>query len=238
MFYFVEKKVSKPMFDFSLLKINLFTSSNIAIFLNALARGAFTLVMVFSSSGAINETRSLDAGVFLMPVSLALAVFAPISGWLYDKYNFSLIAPGGCLSAAGFFILSSVGATMSFYDSVLPLVLVGAGMGIFASPNRTIIMNSVPSFRRGVAAGTTLVMTGSAFSIGLVFLVFTQIMPLHETQNIFSGSFDALNIDTMKVDAFVTSLQAIFLISAILMVVSTIPFILKLCCERYQKINE
>jgi hypothetical protein len=81
-------------------------------------------------------------------------------------------------------------------------------------------------------------MTGSAFSIGLVFLVFTQIMPLHETQNIFSGSFDALNIDTMKVDAFVTSLQAIFLISAILMVVSTIPFIVKLCYERYRKINK
>jgi EmrB/QacA subfamily drug resistance transporter len=241
LFYFVEKKVSKPMFDFSLFKINLFTSSNIAIFLNALARGAFTLVMVFYLQGPSMRLGPLDAGIYLIPVSLALAAFAPISGWLYDKYNFSLIAPAGLLiSAAGFFMLSSVGATMSFYDSVLPLVLVGAGMGIFASPNRTIIMNSVPSFRRGVAAGTstTLVMTGSAFSIGLVFLVFTQIMPLHETQNIFSGSFDALNIDTMKVDAFVTSLQAIFLISAILMVVSTIPFIMKLCCERYQKINE
>jgi hypothetical protein len=154
---------------------------------------------------------------------------------LYDKYNLSLIAPAGLLiSAAGFFILSSVGATMSFQDSVLPLVLVGAGMGIFASPNRTIIMNSVPSFRRGVAAGisTTLVMTGSAFSIGMVFLVFTQIMPLHEAQNIFSGAFDTLNVETMKVDSFVASLQIIFLISAILMVVSTIPFIVKIYCKR------
>ena len=60
---------------------------------------------------------------------------------------------------------------------ILPLVLVGAGMGIFASPNRATIMNSVPSFRRGVAAGisTMLVMTGSAFSIGLVFAIFTQL---------------------------------------------------------------
>src|SRR4051812_27931230 len=31
LFYFVEKKVSKPMFDFSLFRINLFTISNIAI---------------------------------------------------------------------------------------------------------------------------------------------------------------------------------------------------------------
>ena len=241
LFYFVEKKVSKPMFDFSLFKINLFTISNVAIFLNALARGAFTLVMVFYLLGPSMKLSTLEAGIYLIPVSLALAASAPISGWLYDKYGLSLIAPAGLLiSAAGFFMLSSIGATMSFYDSILPLVLVGAGMGIFASPNRTIIMNSVPSHRRGVAAGisTTLVMTGSAFSIGLVFLVFTQIMPLDEAQNIFSGAFATLNVNTMKVDAFVTSLQIIFFISAIIMVVSIIPFVVKLCCERRQKINK
>jgi hypothetical protein len=191
--------------------------------------------MVFYLQGPSMKFGPLEAGIYLIPVSLALAAFAPISGWLYDKYNLSLIAPAGLLiSAAGFFILSSVGATMSFQDSVLPLVLVGAGMGIFASPNRTIIMNSVPSFRRGVAAGisTTLVMTGSAFSIGMVFLVFTQIMPSHVAQNIFSGAFDTLNVETMKVDSFVASLQIIFLISAILMVVSTIPFIVKIYCKR------
>src|ERR671921_2281 len=223
LFYFVEKKVSKPMFDFSLFKINLFTISNIAIFLNALARGAFTLVMVFYLQGPSMKLSSLDAGIYLIPVSLALAAFAPISGWLYDKYNLSLIAPAGLLiSAAGFFILSSLSATMSFYDSVLPLVLVGAGMGVFASPNRTIIMNSVPSFRRGVAAGTstTLVMTGSAFSIGLVFLVFTQVMPLDAAQSIFTGSFDALNINGMEVDRFMISVHIIFFVSAIIMVIS------------------
>ena len=238
LFYFVEKKVPKPMFDFSLFRVNLFTISNVAIFLNALARGAFTLVMAFYLQGPSMKLGPLEAGIYLIPVSLALAAFAPISGLLYDKYGLSLIAPAGLLiSAAGFFMLSSIGATMSFYDAILPLVLVGAGMGIFASPNRTIIMNSVPSYRRGVAAGisTTLVMTGSAFSIGLVFLVFTQIMPLDEAQSIFSGAFATLNINTTEIDAFVTSLQIIFFISAIIMVVSIIPFIVKLYCQRRQK---
>jgi EmrB/QacA subfamily drug resistance transporter len=230
LFYLVEKKVSQPMFDLSLFKIKLFASSNMAIFLNALARGAFTLVMVFYLQGPSMRLDPLNAGIYLIPVSLALAIFAPVSGWLYDKLKLQIFTPIGLIvSAVGFLMLAGIGETTSFYESIMPLVLVGAGMGIFASPNRATIMSSVPSHRRGVAAGisTTLVMTGSAFSIGLVFLVFTQVMPLDAAQSIFTGSFDALNITGMEVDKFMISVHIIFFVSAIIMAISVIPSIVK-----------
>lgn len=230
LFYLVEKKVSQPMFDLSLFKIKLFASSNMAIFLNALARGAFTLVMVFYLQGPSMRLDPLNAGIYLIPVSLALAIFAPVSGWLYDKLKLQIFTPIGLIvSAVGFLMLAGIGETTSFYESIMPLVLVGAGMGIFASPNRATIMSSVPSHRRGVAAGisTTLVMTGSAFSIGLVFLVFTQVMPLDAAQSIFTGSFDALNITDMEVDKFMISVHIIFFVSAIIMAISVIPSIVK-----------
>jgi EmrB/QacA subfamily drug resistance transporter len=230
LFYLVEKKVSQPMFDLSLFKIKLFASSNMAIFLNALARGAFTLVMVFYLQGPSMRLDPLNAGIYLIPVSLALAIFAPLSGWLYDKLKLQIFTPIGLIvSAVGFLMLAGIGETTSFYESLIPLVLVGAGMGIFASPNRATIMSSVPSHRRGVAAGisTTLVMTGSAFSIGLVFLVFTQVMPLDSAQSIFTGSFDALNITGMEVDKFMISVHIIFFVSAIIMAISVIPSIIK-----------
>ncbi len=230
LFYLVEKKVSQPMFDLSLFKIKLFASSNMAIFLNALARGAFTLVMVFYLQGPSMRLDPLNAGIYLIPVSLALAVFAPVSGWLYDKLKLQIFTPIGLIvSAVGFLMLAGIGETTSFYESLMPLVLVGAGMGIFASPNRATIMSSVPSHRRGVAAGisTTLVMTGSAFSIGLVFLVFTQVMPLDAAQSIFTGSFDALNNTDKEVDKFMISVHIIFFVSAIIMAISVIPSIIK-----------
>jgi MFS family permease len=231
LFYLVEKKVSQPMFDLSLFKIKLFASSNMAIFLNALARGAFTLVMVFYLQGPSMSLDPLNAGIYLIPVSLALAIFAPVSGWLYDKLKLQIFTPIGLIvSAVGFLMLAGIGETTSFYESLIPLVLVGAGMGIFASPNRATIMSSVPSHRRGVAAGisTTLVMTGSAFSIGLVFLVFTQVMPLDSAQSIFTGSFDALNITgMMEVDKFMISVHIIFFVSAFIMAISVIPSVLK-----------
>ena len=232
-FYFVEKHELKPMFDFSLFKIKLFTGGNIAIFLNALARGAFTLVMTFYLQGISMKLSPLDAGIYLIPVSVSLAVFAPITGWLYDRSRFKFLAPLGLLiSSIGFLIFTRIGPTTSFSSSVIPLILVGAGMGIFASPNRAAIMSSVPSHRRGVAAAisTTLVMIGSAFSIGMVFLIFTQLMPLHIVQNIFTGPAIALPaaIRFMIIPKFINSLHLIFLISALLMLASIIPSLMRL----------
>jgi len=231
LFYFVEKRISKPMFDLGLFKITRFNNGIIAIFLNALARGAFTLVMAFYLQGPSMHQSPLNAGIYLIPVSLALAIFAPISGILYDKYKSKIFTPLGLLlSAIGFFILSDIGLTTSIYELVFPLVLVGAGMGIFASPNRAIIMSSVPSFRRGVAAGmsTMMVMTGSAFSIGLVFFIFIQYIPIHEAQSIFTSSFSTSNFSNdITINNFIISLHSIFFISGILMIISVIPSLTK-----------
>lgn len=233
LFIIIEKKVSRPMFDLSLFKIRLFTGGNIAIFLNALARGAFTLIMSFYLQGPSMKLNSLDAGIYLIPVSIALAVFAPVSGWLYDKYKLRFFTSTGLLvSALGFFILTRIGITTSFYEVVMPLVMIGAGMGIFASPNRASIMTSVPSSRRGVSAGisTTFVMVGNSFSIGLVFLIMTNIIPLHTVEQLFSGSFQpssSVPISNPIVNKFISSIHFVFFVSAIMMLASIIPSVIR-----------
>ena len=154
LFYRNEKKVRFPMMDLTLFRLKLFTSSNIAIFFNSLARGAFTFVMVFYLQGPTMLLNPLDSGIYLIPVSLALAIVAPITGWFYDKYRSEIISQTGLIvSAIGFILLATMGSKISYMDAILPFALVGAGMGIFASPNRATIMNSVPPNRRGVAAG-------------------------------------------------------------------------------------
>ncbi len=233
LFIIIEKKVSRPMFDLSLFKIRLFTGGNIAIFLNALARGAFTLIMSFYLQGPSMKLNSLDAGIYLIPVSIALAVFAPVSGWLYDKYKLRFFTSTGLLvSALGFFILTRIGITTSFYEVVMPLVMIGGGMGIFASPNRASIMTSVPSSRRGVSAGisTTFVMVGNSFSIGLVFLIMTNIIPLHTVEQLFSGSFQpssSVPISNPIVNKFISSIHFVFFVSAIMMLASIIPSVIR-----------
>jgi EmrB/QacA subfamily drug resistance transporter len=230
LFYQNEKKVSFPMMDLTLFRLRLFTSSNIAIFLNSLARGAFTFVMVFYLQGPTMRLSPLDSGIYLIPVSLALAIVAPITGWFFDKYRSQIISQAGLIvSAIGFVLLTAMGSTISYVDAILPLALIGAGMGVFTSPNRATIMNSVPSNRRGVAAGisTTLVMTGSAFSIGLVFLIFSALLPSESIDVIFSGSTDHTSLNSIQfnstnLDGFILSIHVIFIISALLMISSVL----------------
>jgi EmrB/QacA subfamily drug resistance transporter len=232
LFVFVEKRVSRPMFDLSLFKIRLFSGGNVAIFLNALARGAFTLIMSFYLQGPSMKLNAFDAGIYLIPVSIALAIFAPLSGWLYDRYKLRISAALGLLvSSIGFFMLIGIGATTTFYQVVLPLFIVGAGMGIFASPNRASIMSSVPTYRRGASAGisTSFVMTGNAFSIGLVFLIMTNVIPVHAAEQLFAGSFRASSsaVSTSTIDRFLNSVHLIFFISALMMLVSIFPSVIK-----------
>ncbi len=230
LFYKNEKKVSFPMIDLGLFRLRLFTSSNIAIFFNSLARGAFTFVMVFYLQGPTMLLNPLDSGIYLIPVSLALAIVAPITGWFFDKYKSQIISQMGLIvSAMGFILLTTMGSRISYIDAILPLALIGAGMGIFTSPNRATIMNSVPPNRRGVAAGisTTLVMTGSAFSIGLVFLIFSALLPAESVDLIFSGSTDytshnSIQFNNTNIDKFILSIHVIFIVSALLMISSVL----------------
>jgi EmrB/QacA subfamily drug resistance transporter len=230
LFYMNEKKVSFPMMDLTLFRLKLFTGSNIAIFFNSLARGAFTLVMVFYLQGPTMLLNPLDSGIYLIPVSLALAIVAPMTGWFYDKYRSQIISQIGLIvSAIGFILLATMGSRISYIDAILPLALIGAGMGIFTSPNRATIMNSVPPHRRGIAAGisTTLVMTGSAFSIGLVFLIFSALLPSEAVNVLFLGSTDHPNqhsipFNDANLDRFILSIHVIFIISAILMISSVL----------------
>lgn len=227
-FYYAEKKILYPMIDLTLFRIKNFTSNNLTIFLNSMARGAFSFVIVFYLQGPSMMLSPLDAGIYLIPISLTLAIFAPITGWFYDKLHSPIISQIGLLiSAAGFLLLTTLGNQVSFIELVLPLSLIGSGMGIFNSPNRAAIMNSVSPNNRGIAAGisTTLVMTGSAFSIALIFIVFSIILPPDETGKIFSGSFaditNSKNIESdMIFEKFMNALHLVFFISALLMISS------------------
>ena len=230
LFYKNEKKVRFPMMDLALFRLRLFTSSNIAIFFNSLARGAFTFVMVFYLQGPTMLLNPLDSGIFLIPVSIALAIVAPITGWFYDKYRSQIISQSGLIvSAIGFIMLATMSSSISFTEAILPFALIGAGMGIFTSPNRATIMNSVPPNRRGVAAGisTTLVMTGSAFSIGLVFLIFSALLPSEVVDVIFLGPTDQTNQNSSQfndsnLERFILSIKVIFITSALLMISSVL----------------
>lgn len=221
-FVFFESRIEEPMFDVKLFKIRVFNTGNLSVFLNALARGALILIMTFYLQGPTMKLSALEAGVYLIPVSFTMATFGPISGWLSDKYGARFFIVVGLLSSAlGFLILTNIQPHESFFQLLTPLVLIGSGMGMFAAPNRTTVMNSVPTQRRGIASGmsTTLITLGNITSLGLSFLIITKSVPISDLEAIFTGHGTSFSNGI----SFVTSLQSIFFFSALILFASILP---------------
>jgi MFS family permease len=114
----------------------------------------------------------LWAGIAMLPLTVGFLIAGPISGWLSDHYGARPFATGGMvLAAASFGLLELLPIEFAYWQFAVILLLNGIGMGLFASPNRAGIMNSLPAERRGVGAGMSATFQNSAMvlSIGIFF---------------------------------------------------------------------
>ncbi|MHB8352063.1 MAG: MFS transporter [Thermoplasmata archaeon] len=228
-FVAAELRSSHPMIDLRLFRIPVFSGSSIAIFLNSLARGAFSFVIVFYLQGPPRFLSPLTAGLFLVPVSAALATLGPVSGILSDRYGSRPFAVAGLLvSSAGFFLLTTITPTTPFEGLLPAFLLIGGGLGIFASPNRAAMMSSVPPRRRGVAAGTgtTLMNAGGTLSLGIAVLALARGLPAQSLAAIFTGATSQVP-SSFSASEFLSGIHMVFLLSGLLLLVAVIPSVLR-----------
>ena len=178
-FCFVETRVAEPMFRLSLFRIRAFAAGNLANLMIALGRGGmqFTLIIWLQGiwlplHGYSFSQTPLWAGIYMIPLTIGFLVSAPLSGWLSDRFGARAFTVGGSLlTALSFVLLMFMPVNFSYGVFALVLVLNGFGSGLFASPNRAEIMNSVPASQRGAAGGTIATFQNAAFvlSIGIFF---------------------------------------------------------------------
>ncbi|MGI8696708.1 MAG: MFS transporter [Mycobacteriales bacterium] len=178
-FAIIEMRVADPMFRLPLFRIRAFTAGNVASLLAALGRGGLQFIMIIWLQGiwlplhgfSFSETP-LWAGIYLLPLTAGFLIAAPISGVLSDRIGARPFATGGMILAAGsFLLLNFLPVDFSYLAFAGILVVNGLGMGLFASPNRAAIMNSLPPSQRGAGAGMAATFQNSAtvLSIGVFF---------------------------------------------------------------------
>jgi MFS family permease len=118
------------------------------------------------------ERTPLWAGIAMLPLTTGFVIAGPISGWLSDRFGARLFATGGMVVAAvSFVLLDRLPVNFQYWQFAAILLLNGLGNGMFVSPNRASIMNSLPPERRGVGAGmsTTFINTAMVLSNGIFF---------------------------------------------------------------------
>jgi MFS family permease len=178
-FCYIETKAAEPMFRLSLFRIRPFTAGNLASLLSGLGRGGLMFILIIWLQGIYLplhgysfEDTPLWAGIAMLPLTVGFLVAGPVSGYLSDRFGARPFATGGMLiAAASFVLLEILPVNFSYPEFAGILLLNGIGMGLFASPNRAGIMNSLPANQRGVGAGMSATFQNSAMvlSIGIFF---------------------------------------------------------------------
>jgi EmrB/QacA subfamily drug resistance transporter len=178
-FAVIETKVKAPLFSLDLFKIRAFTLGNLASFLSALGRGGLQFILIIWLQGiwlpqhgySFAETP-LWAGIYMLPLTVGFLVSAPISGILSDRIGSRWLATVGMvLSAVSFLLLELLPINFGYVPFALILLAMGLSMGLFSSPNRAAVMNSLPAAERGAGAGMSTTFQNSAMvlSIGFFF---------------------------------------------------------------------
>jgi MFS family permease len=178
-FCVIETRVADPMFHLSLFKIRPFTAGNLASLLSSLGRGGLMFILIIWLQGIYLpihgysfEATPLWAGIAMLPLTVGFLAAGPVSGWLSDRFGARPFATGGMILAAlSFGMLEMLPVNFTYWQFAAILLLNGIGMGLFASPNRAGIMNSLPPAQRGVGAGMTATFQNSSMvlSIGIFF---------------------------------------------------------------------
>jgi MFS family permease len=178
-FCVVETKVADPMFQLALFRIRAFASGNIAALLGAIARGGLQFMLVIWLAGIWLPLHGYDftvtplwAGIYMLPLTAGFLIAGPLSGTLSDRYGARPFATAGLLVAGACFIGLML-LPIDFPYPVFALLIFGNGIGsgLFASPNTSAIMSSVPAHTRGAASGmrSTFQNSGMSLSIGIFF---------------------------------------------------------------------
>jgi MFS family permease len=178
-FCFIETRVEQPMFHLSLFRVRAFSAGNLASLLSSVGRGGLQFVLIIWLQGiylprhgySFSQTP-LWAGIYLLPLVAGFLVSGPIAGTLSDRVGPRPFAVGGmALATLSFLLLALLPVNFAYPLFALVLVLNGLGMGIFFSPNRASIMNSLPVDQRGAGGGMAATFMNSAvvLSIGIFF---------------------------------------------------------------------
>jgi EmrB/QacA subfamily drug resistance transporter len=197
LFVLIERSASDPMFRLSLFRIRSFAAGNISNFLAAMTRGGLQFMLVIWLQGiwlplhgySFKDTP-LWAGIYMTPLLIGFIVMGPISGWLSDWFGSRRFAIAGLImNAIGFIGLLTLPANFNYPWFAFWLIVLGVGQGLFAAPNTTVVMNSVPAEHRGVSSGmrATFMNAASLMSIGIFFSIVTAGLAAALPSSLFAG---------------------------------------------------
>jgi len=152
-FIIIEWRGDHPMIDLQIFRNRLFSINLVTGLFTFISIAGTVILMPFYLENVLGyDTRQV--GLLMAAVPLALAVIAPLSGSLSDRFGTRPITAIGLLILLfGYYAMSTLSEQSSAAGYIMRMLPVGIGMGVFQSPNNSAVMGTVSRERLGIASG-------------------------------------------------------------------------------------
>ncbi|MBE6071402.1 MAG: MFS transporter [Clostridium butyricum] len=176
-FIFVEKKLKSPLIQLDIFKNKLFSLSIFCGFVTFVAIFCHNIILPFYLQDVMVYSPQ-KSGIILMVYPLVLMVVAPISGSTSDKIGSEVLTfIGLVLGSLGLFLMSSLNDNSSEISMIIFIGIMSAGMGLFQSPNNSLVMSTVPIDKLGIAGSINALIRNVGMVSGIALattLLYTQ----------------------------------------------------------------
>ncbi|MFF3466088.1 MFS transporter [Streptomyces sp. NPDC001984] len=167
-----------PLVELSLFRVKSFAAGIAVQTVFGIALGVFFLVWTLYMQVGLGWSP-LRAGLTGVPFSIAVSVAAGMSVQkLVPRFGRKVLQAGALVMALGVLLYlgesERYGLGIAPWQMTLPLVVMGAGMGLIVAPLTDAVLSEVPREHAGSASGliNTVQQMGNALGLGLVSVVF------------------------------------------------------------------
>jgi EmrB/QacA subfamily drug resistance transporter len=165
-----EARAREPLVDMVMMRVRSVWTVNAAAFLvGAGMYSSFILVPEFTetpvASGYGYGATVTEAGLFLLPATIAMMVVSPVAGWLTGRIGARPILIAGSLVTTLAFTLMAV-AHHQHLDMYVGTALMGTGIALAFSSLANLIVEAVPPSQTAVATGMNTVMRTLGGAVG------------------------------------------------------------------------
>ncbi|WEK54792.1 MAG: MDR family MFS transporter [Candidatus Cohnella colombiensis] len=144
LFIIVELRKRDPLLELRVFRSGNFTKGIIVQWVSQIAMfGTLFLVPLFLQQA--QGYTPFETGMIMLPQALASGLFMPIGGKLSDRYGARpLVIAGMIITTGAAILLANITGDVSKLQVMIPLTMLGAGMGLFMMPLNTHLIQSAP----------------------------------------------------------------------------------------------
>lgn len=167
LFLALERKKEDPLVHLELFQNKLFSLSIFCGFITFVAIFCNSIMLPFYLQDVRSYTPQ-HAGMLLMVYPLILTVVAPLSGHLSDKIGSEgLTFIGLLMISIGLFLMATLHQGTKVLPMILFLSIMSIGMGLFQSPNNSLVMSTVPRNKLGIAGSVNALVRNLGMICGI-----------------------------------------------------------------------